>query len=91
MSILPFFQGLIADGTIPTGRYAIDADNGDIGSGDVSTIADSTFATKCIRVNLVEIAPTEGATLCLSSLRRKFVFTFTGAQWVITRNWTSPV
>ena len=61
MSILPFVQGLIADGTIPDGlQYAISADNGDIGSGDCKTIADSTFTTKCIQVNLVDVPPTEG-------------------------------
>ena len=91
MSILPFFQGLIADGTIPVGQqYAISAENGTIGSGDVMTISNRDFTTDCIQTNLVDVPPTEGATLRLSSLWRKFVFTYTGGKWVITRNWTRP-
>lgn len=91
MSIVPFLQGLIADGTIPVGmRYAISADNGTRGSGDVMTIANSDFTTHCIQVNLVEMEPVEGATLRLTNLWRKFVFTYTGGKWIITRNWTRP-
>ena len=89
-NILPFLQGLIADGTVPHGTYAISADNGNIGSGDCKTISDSNFTTKCIQVNLIEIPPNEGATLDLSSLYRKFVFTFVGEKWILTRNWTRP-
>lgn len=88
--ILPFFQGLIADGTIPYLRYAISAENGRIGSGDCMMISDSNFTTKCIQVNLIDVPPTEGATLRLTSLWRKFVFTFNGGKWVLTRNWTRP-
>lgn len=88
--ILPFFQGLIADGTIPHFRYAISADNGNYGSGDVKIITDSNFTTECIQVNLIDMPPTEGATLRLTSLWRKFEFTFMDGKWVLTRNWTRP-
>lgn len=54
-NILPFLQGLIADGTIPHFRYAISADNGNLGSGDCKTITDSNFNTECIQVNLIDI------------------------------------
>ena len=89
--ILPFLQGLIADGTIPHLRYAISAYNGRHGSGDCKEINDSNFTTECIQVNLIDISPIEGATLRLSSLYRKFVFTFMDGKWIITRNWTRPI
>lgn len=88
--ILPFFQGLIADGTIPHLRYAISAENGNNGSGDVMEITDKNFTTDCIQVNLIDIPPMEGATLRLSSLWRKFEFTFNCGKWVLTRNWARP-
>lgn len=88
--ILPFLQGLIADGTIPNFRYAISADNGKHGSGDVKIITDSNFTTECIQENLINIPPTEWATLRLTSLWRKFEFTFRGGKWILTRNWTRP-
>jgi len=54
-NILPFLQGLIADGTIPHYRYAISAKNGKRGSGDCKTITDSNFDTECIQENLIDI------------------------------------
>jgi hypothetical protein len=90
-NILPFLQGLIADGTIPHLRYAISADNGNCGSGDVKIITDSNFSTECIQTNLIDIPLTEGASLRLTSLYRKFEFTFMDGKWVLTRNWTRPI
>lgn len=90
MSFQPFFRKLLLDGTIPYQRYAISADNGKIGSGDCLTIDSPDFLSKCMRVNVIETAPVEGARVSLTSLIRKFEFVFRGGEWVIARNWTRP-
>lgn len=90
-SVLTLLHCLIADSTIPYGKYAILANNGNRSSGDVVTINSNTFTTKCIQINLIDLPLVEGATLSIVSLKVKVNLTYLQGKWQISRVWNSPL